>query len=164
MPFQAIDHHNVANFLVAHNALLNIIDYSGRERASSQGAVWNVGGLAPLNGSAHGEQNRHFQRGTNARVFTASFSRRRVGSHHDIERYRGRIATALDIDCARKVLDFNQPTTIPQQPSGSRSPKGRGNAKAAWAGYRWEIDKENEDEKGRAARRNETHIRPAAFK
>jgi hypothetical protein len=76
-------------------------------RQASNGTVWTVGGLAPsITGVDDGFG--HFLRpGTNARVHMTPLCKTSVKEQDEREKYHGRVATALGIDRARRILDFN---------------------------------------------------------
>ncbi|PNY25487.1 Meiosis-specific APC/C activator protein AMA1 [Tolypocladium capitatum] len=114
------------------------------ERQASHSTVWTVGGLA-VSGTAVDDGHGHLlRRGTNARLFTMSSLVARPSAQDDLESYHGRVASALEIDRVRKILDFNLHLPIPpcvsmQSSRGPATPK-----KATWNGNEWpDIEKRN---------------------
>ena len=87
---------------------------TGDGRQVSQGAVWAVGGLAPVPGTTDDGHGHLVRSGTTARVFSTSFSISKPNVEEDLEKYQGRVASALDIDRVRKVLDFDGHATFPR--------------------------------------------------
>ncbi|KAG5295050.1 WD domain-containing protein [Histoplasma ohiense] len=83
----------------------------GSHRQISAGAVWNVGGTAAATGSApigvHDGHGGLISTGTNAPMYIANFLNRDTHAQH-LKRHESRLATALDIDQATKVLNFGR--------------------------------------------------------
>ncbi|TLS23700.1 uncharacterized protein PpBr36_06117 [Pyricularia pennisetigena] len=88
-------------------------------RQVSQGSVWTVSGIAPDSPTgaaslAIDDGRGHLaQSGTTARLFTTTFSTIRPKPEEELEKHEGRLAAALEIDRALRVLDFeplNRPT------------------------------------------------------
>ncbi|KAI1496520.1 WD40-repeat-containing domain protein [Biscogniauxia marginata] len=119
-----------------------VLDLHSLERRVSNGAVWSVGGLAPgdgVSGSAvDGGGGRLVSSGTNARLYTTSFSNSRPKSEEEQEKHEGRLALALKIDRVQRVLDFDGFSTFPRCRS-----KGRPllkTSKTTWTGTEWSND------------------------
>ena len=107
-------------------------------RGASHGAVWNVGGSATTDGvqSVSDGRGGNITSGTNAPMFrSAFFDNQRNDVDDDLNMYGRRLATAIDVDQASRVLaqDAVQPGTCPSGPCmhpsrscthscGSRSP------------------------------------------
>lgn len=98
---------------------LNGLDFSfsgpiSQRRYGSVGSVWNVGGLAPVPpGPILGIDNGHGGRtgsGTNAPMYTSKFFEKET-LEQDLARHERRLALALAIDQANRVLD------IPKSPN-----------------------------------------------
>lgn len=119
------------------------------QRQVSRGTIWTVGGLAP-SGNPVDDGHGHFVRsGTNAQFYTTPFSRSKTGPQDDTDRYHGRIASALDIDRVRRVLDFDTHATLPS----ARPQKGRHQRKSVktiWDGVEWV----NDDKEGQGSALN----------
>ncbi|KAH7134819.1 WD40-repeat-containing domain protein, partial [Dactylonectria estremocensis] len=94
----------------------------GSMRQISRGAVWSVGGLVPGPSTLVDDGSGHlFRRSVNSRVFSNMFHASKTSIQDDIEKHEGRIATALDIDRVRKILDFDQKLPSPRSiPSGQQ--------------------------------------------
>ena len=104
-------------------------------REPSSGAVWNVGGslksLTARQGPPRGIPNGRGGRvvsGSNAPYFTATFIDENCMEHHDREKQGARLAAALDIDVAARVLKVPErsspisglyPTTTASQSASS---------------------------------------------
>ena len=71
-------------------------------------ALGSVIDAAARSGSATDDGRGHLiRRGTNARLFTMTSLVGRSSAQDDLENYHGRIASALNIDRVRKVLNFH---------------------------------------------------------
>lgn len=95
-----------------------------RDRQVSHGAVWTVGGLATgqaLLNQRHGQIN---QTNSHAAVDSPSSLNSASNLASDIDRYHGRVASALDMDRARKVLEFERRETTEHQKSYKVTWKG----------------------------------------
>ncbi|KAI7924005.1 WD domain-containing protein [Pyricularia oryzae] len=113
-------------------------------RQVSQGSVWTVSGTAPdfPTGAASlaiDDGRGHLaQSGTTARLFTTTFSTIRPKPEDELEKHEGRLAAALDIDRALRVLDFeslNRPTVSRRH---TAAVKGRSlQNKTYWNGSQW---------------------------
>ncbi|KAI0596900.1 WD40-repeat-containing domain protein [Biscogniauxia sp. FL1348] len=119
-----------------------VLDLNSLERQVSNGAVWSVGGLAPTSGSSASAVDdgggRLVSSGTNARLYTSSFSNCRPRSEEEQEKHEGRLALALKIDRVQRVLDFDGYSTFPRCRS-----KGRPllkTSKTTWTGTEWSND------------------------
>ena len=73
-------------------------------RAPSHGSAWAVGGLAPAGGAIDNGRGTLFQSGTSAPLFRSPFPKAR-GKTEEEEKHRGRLAAALEIDLASRVLE-----------------------------------------------------------
>ncbi|KAI0425161.1 WD40-repeat-containing domain protein [Xylaria sp. FL1042] len=112
--------------------------YHPLDRQVSHGAVWSVGGTAPNGVAVDGGRGRLVSSGTNARLYTTSFSNLRPKSEEDQERHEGRLAVALDIDRVRRVLDFDGFSTFPRCKKKNRP--SLQTAKTTWTGSEWAND------------------------
>ena len=106
------------------------------QRQASRGSVWTVGGMAP---SGHPVDDGHghlIRSGTNAHFHTTPFSRSKPNPQEETDRYHGRIASALDIDRVRRILDFDTRATLPRaRPQIGRHQ--RKSVKTIWDGAEW---------------------------
>ncbi len=92
--------------------------------------MWRVGGLAPISGVPNGRGGL-IGSGTNAPLYTTSFS---AGPKTDIEdRHEGRLAEALEIDRASRVLEFREPSAL----KSATISKGNELQKTLWSGTQW---------------------------
>ncbi|OJD23470.1 hypothetical protein ACJ73_05178 [Blastomyces percursus] len=85
----------------------------GNQRQISAGAVWNVGGTAAATGRApvgiDDGRGGLISTGTNAPMYIANFLDKDTHIQH-LKRHEARLATALDVDQAKKVLNFGDPS------------------------------------------------------
>lgn len=107
----------------------------GDGRQVSQGTVWTVGGMAPSPSTIDDGQGHLFRSGTNARVFSTSFSSLRPSAVEELERYQGRVASALSMDIVRKVLDFDGHGTFPR--CAAKKLSSAMSQRTAWTGSEW---------------------------
>lgn len=116
-----------------------------RERQASHGTVWTVGGLAPSTPAIDDGHGRLIRSGTNARFYTGRFPPAQDSSQEEFEKHQGRLATALNIDQASRVLGFDHgapPCAVRQQKRRrffSSSPE-----KTTWNGTEWQNHKLSE--------------------
>ena len=89
----------------------------------SAGAVWTVGGLAPISSGVSNGRGGLVGSGTNAPLYTTSFATSRPTEDEESEFHEYRIATALDLDRTQRVLEFSG--TFPQVPRNSITGKRR---------------------------------------
>ncbi|KAI1361390.1 WD40 repeat-like protein [Xylaria arbuscula] len=108
------------------------------DRQVSHGAVWSVGGTAPNGVAIDGGRGRLVSSGTNARLYTTSFSNLRPKSEEDQERHEGRLAVALNIDRVRRVLDFDGFSTFPRHKKQNRPALQP--TQTIWTGSEWAND------------------------
>ncbi|KAI0531686.1 WD40-repeat-containing domain protein [Xylaria digitata] len=108
------------------------------DRQVSHGAVWSVGGTAPNGVAVDGGRGRLVSSGTNARLYTTSFSNLKPKSEEDQEKHEGRLALALKIDRVQRVLDFDGFSTFPRYKKKTRPPLQ--STKTTWTGTEWAND------------------------
>lgn len=123
-------------------ATLGAFSRNQGERQVSGGAVWTVGGLAPAGNPIDDGHGHLLRSGTHARVFSTSFSTTKPDPADDLDKYQGRIASALDIDRVRKVLEFDQRATLPRSMPLYRA-QAQASIKTMWTGSGWANGKEN---------------------
>lgn len=85
-------------------------DSDGPVRQVSHGTIWGVGGVAPgtTGGSAIDNGRGQLVRtGTNARLFRTTFPSAKPKAEEELEKHGARIATALGLDRAQRVLGTN---------------------------------------------------------
>lgn len=115
-----------------------VLGVNDTDRQVSNGAVWSVGGLAPGGGGVDDGRGRRVSSGTNARLYTTSFSNARPKSEEEQEKHEGRLALALKIDRVQRILDFDGYSTFPRYKHRSR-PLLR-ETKTSWTGSEWSCD------------------------
>ena len=119
------------------NPTLNPLNTQNRQ--VSTGAVWNVGGSAattptgPMNGIPDGRGGL-LGSGTNAPMYTSRFFESNTPDQ-DRGRLEGRLAAALDIDQANRVLNHSQ---SPNRGGGSSSVAGSSPSRSTPQAYRTE--------------------------
>ncbi|CZR52594.1 related to meiosis-specific APC/C activator protein AMA1 [Phialocephala subalpina] len=106
------------------------------ERQVSIGTVWRVGGLAPVNGVEDG-QGRMLASGTNAPLYTTSFSTRPKTQEEEKDRHDSRLAEALELDRVGRVLDFREHAASPTKSVDGNSFSKDQTSKAVWDGVEW---------------------------
>jgi hypothetical protein len=117
------------------------------QRQPSAGAVWNVGGsvaattvTVPITAVSDGRGGMRGS-GTNAPIFTSDFFRKET-EDHGLERFERRLAAALEIDQASRVLNLSPTIEKDKQDSfilaGSRSAR---NDLTVWRHGRWVNDR-----------------------
>ncbi|KAL8346536.1 hypothetical protein RB598_000438 [Gaeumannomyces tritici] len=110
-------------------------------RANS-GSVWAVGGVAPDINSvsiAVGDGRGNFAlRGTNTRFFSCDFLGPDLKPDEEAEQHQGRLAAALEIDRALRILDFDF-TGSPHKASRKKAPRWdrMSPRKTFWNGAQW---------------------------
>jgi meiosis-specific APC/C activator protein AMA1 len=108
----------------------NSID--GIEQHSDPNGPWTTGlGRAAVN-NGRGQLVRS---GTNARLFRTTFPTARPRSEEELEKHKDRLAAALGIDMAQRVLDVTSPNTHHSPPSTKP-----GYVRTKWNGTEWVND------------------------
>ncbi|KAH8647235.1 WD40-repeat-containing domain protein [Xylariales sp. PMI_506] len=110
-----------------------------RNREVSAGAVWSIGGTAPGGASVDGGRGHYLGSGTNAPLYTASFSKARPKSDEEQEKHEGRLAVALELDRVQRMLDYGVHSTFPRyQGRKKRSILATSTStKTTWSGTEW---------------------------
>lgn len=110
------------------------------ERQPSYGTIWSVGGAASSTGAVDDGHGRFFHRGTNARLFPASYARRASRSEDDEGTHESRLARALDIDRARRIIETDITSTPGHLPAIAATFRGHSSSKGMtiWNGVEWE--------------------------
>ncbi|RSL54439.1 hypothetical protein CEP54_009881 [Fusarium duplospermum] len=101
-----------------------------------ESVVNRVGGLVPSAIAVDDGQGHLLQRGTNARIFPTPYQGSLINTSVEKEKHEGRVASALNLDRIRKVLDFCQSRPIPRNPILGRTldlEEGR----TIWDGCKW---------------------------
>ena len=108
------------------------------ERQISYGSTWSVGGLAPMGSTVNNGHGGLVQSGTNVPVYTTTYPTWTATKSQDIQKHRDRLASALDIDRANRVLGIcNKPISTPGYSSRPMRRKSFGQ-RTRWIGHRWE--------------------------
>ncbi|KFY24720.1 hypothetical protein V491_02045 [Pseudogymnoascus sp. VKM F-3775] len=110
---------------------------SNGERQISLGSVWAVGGLAPLSVGISDGRGGLTGSGTNAPLYTTSFSSAVSKEEEDRERHEGRLAKALDLDRAQRIHDFVDHSISPPREDPQRGGHSEIGTKTTWKGTEW---------------------------
>ncbi|KAF2017029.1 hypothetical protein BU24DRAFT_142262 [Aaosphaeria arxii CBS 175.79] len=109
-------------------------------RQVSAGSVWNVGGSSVVTDTVAGVyagRAGYLGAGTNAPLYTSSFLNS-SDPDAELEAYEGRIALALDVDMAARILGHS---TTADDTGGTNSPKSgvvqQGSTKHVWKDNEW---------------------------
>ena len=79
--------------------------------------------------------------GTNAPLYTASFSVARPKAQEDLENHEGRLAEALELDRNARVLEFRDPCfSPPKPPTIGRTKCSELDSRTVWDGTEWVMD------------------------
>ena len=117
----------------------------------SDGTVWHIGGSAaaiegPLAGISNGRGGL-LSSGSNARMYVSRFLEE-ISPDQELEKHEGRLALALDVDMAGRILDFgspmdtdgdSSPNSLRDWSSGSVIGRYRNveNSRTIWQDNRW---------------------------
>lgn len=108
------------------------------DRQVSVGTVWTVGGLAPFSAGVPDGRGGLLGSGTNAPLYTTSFTAAKPKAKEDMELHESRIAQALDIDRVGRILEFRgRPPSRPSQSNRDQSPNPKFEQKTTWQGTEW---------------------------
>ncbi|OBT58554.1 hypothetical protein VE04_02233 [Pseudogymnoascus sp. 24MN13] len=110
---------------------------SNGERQISLGSVWAVGGLAPLSVGVSDGRGGLTGSGTNAPLYTTSFSSATSKEEEDREKHEGRLAKALDLDRAQRIHDFVDHSISPPRADPQRRGYSEIGTKTTWRGTEW---------------------------
>ncbi|KAK8024699.1 wd domain-containing protein [Apiospora arundinis] len=100
--------------------------------------MWSVGGTAPTGGSAVDTgQGLLLESGTNAPLYRAPFASGRPRSSDENESHEGRLAHALDINRAQRVLAFDSFSTFPRCKKKSPGQHFIPKLTTTWTGTEW---------------------------
>jgi hypothetical protein len=121
--------HFTPSFVHGHDAspgLAEVNNSPETPRQISVGAVWNVGGSNVAQGGprlgVHDGHGRLLASGTNGPMHTAHFLDK-VSSNHDVQQHEDRLALALDIDQASRVLGPNSRPPPVKSASSDSTPR-----------------------------------------
>ena len=102
----------------------------------SLGSAWTVGGLAPLSIGVLNGRGGLIGSGTNAPLYTTSFSSTAPNAEEDRDKHEGRLAKALDIDRVQRVLDFFD-SMPPERIFIGKHKYAENSSKTVWSGTEW---------------------------
>ncbi|PQE17395.1 meiosis-specific apc c activator ama1 protein [Rutstroemia sp. NJR-2017a BVV2] len=104
----------------------------------SVGTVWAVGGVAPASAGISNGRGGLMGSGTNAPLYTTSFSASRPKAQDDSEKHEDRLAQALEIDRIQRVFEFRHPAVSPPaSPTNGKGKKQKLHPKTQWNGTEW---------------------------
>jgi len=116
-------------------SVLEPVDQNGTEgmgRQVSYGSVWSVGGVAPGGTAVDNGRGQLIQSGTNARLFRTCFATIKPKPEEEMSKHEDRLAAALGLDRAHKVLDVN--TLLYQSDDPQKRPRS---VLTQWNGIQW---------------------------
>ena len=94
--------------------------------------------MAPVSAGISDGRGGMLGSGTNAPLYTTSFSASRPKAQEDFEKHEDRLAQALDIDRTQRVFEFRDPlATPPATPFDSRFKRHIFDTKTTWNGTEW---------------------------
>ena len=103
----------------------------------SVGTVWRVGGVAPVGAGVSNGRGGLIGSGTNAPLYTTSFSATRPKAQQQLEKHEGRLAEALNLDRVSRVLEFRDLSSSPPKPLTPKGKLAELESKTAWNGTEW---------------------------
>lgn len=107
----------------------------------SLGSVWSVGGVAPsLSVGVPNGRGGLIGSGTNAPLYTTSFSNAIPKSQEEREKHEGRLAQALEFDRAQRVFDYTDSSIKPRHVSSKQRKHSEIDSKTTWNGTEWVLD------------------------
>lgn len=102
----------------------------------SLGSAWTVGGLAPLSIGVSNGRGGLISSGTNAPLYTTSFSSAAPKAEEDQDKHEGRLAMALELDRVQRVFDFSD-SMLPRRAFTGKRKYADVNSKTIWSGTEW---------------------------
>ena len=105
--------------------------------------MWRVGGLAPAIFGVPNGRGGLLGSGTNAPLYTTSFSAARPRAEEELENHENRLAEALDLDRVSRILEFRDFSTSPRKPLTSKERQAELESKTTWTGTEWAIGNAN---------------------
>lgn len=103
----------------------------------SVGTIWRVGGLAPPSLGVPNGRGGRLGSGTNAPLYTTSFSASRPKAQEESENHENRVAHALELDRVSRVLEFRDFSTSPQNHLTLKERQTELESKTTWTGTEW---------------------------
>jgi meiosis-specific APC/C activator protein AMA1 len=105
----------------------------------SLGSAWTVGGLAPLSIGVPNGRGGLIGSGTNAPLYTTSFSSAAPKADEDRDKHEGRLAKALELDRVQRVFDFSNSMTLGPAFTGKHK-YAEVSSKTIWSGTEWVME------------------------
>ncbi len=108
------------------------------ERQPSHGTVWSVGGPAIHPESAENDDHSWFLRGGQPAATSNNNQPTPVGGEEEEEGHNNRLARALDIDQARRILETDLPDSVLTPLTDMHRRNAIHCGESAWNGFEWE--------------------------
>jgi meiosis-specific APC/C activator protein AMA1 len=106
----------------------------------SLGSAWTVGGLAPLSIGVSNGRGGLIGSGTNAPLYTTSFSSAAPKVEEDRDKHEGRLAKALELDRIRRVFDFADISISPERVFTGKRKHAESESMTVWSGTEWVME------------------------
>ena len=107
----------------------------------SIGTVWTVGGLAPFSTGVPDGRGGYLGSGTNAPLYTTSFTSAKPRAKEETEQHESRLAQALDLDRVGRILEFRDaPYIRPHLPTTNSCQNSKPELKTSWEGTEWVLN------------------------
>lgn len=106
----------------------------------SLGSAWTVGGLAPLSIGVSNGRGGLIGSGTNAPLYTTSFSSAAPKAEEDQDKHEGRLSKALELDRIQRVFDFADTSISPGRVSTGKRIYADSESKTVWSGTEWVME------------------------
>jgi meiosis-specific APC/C activator protein AMA1 len=103
----------------------------------SVGTIWRVGGLAPPSLGVSNGRGGLMGSGTNAPLYTTSFSAARPRAQEESENHENRLAHALELDRVSRVLEFRDFSTSLKKHLTLKERQIELDSKTTWTGTEW---------------------------
>jgi meiosis-specific APC/C activator protein AMA1 len=103
----------------------------------SVGTIWRVGGLAPPSLGVSNGRGGLLGSGTNAPLYTTSFSAARPKAQEETENHENRLAHALELDRVSRVLEFRAFSALPPKQLTLKERQTEIGSKTTWTGTGW---------------------------
>lgn len=116
---------------------------SSGERQASIGTVWAVGGVPPVDIGVPNGRGRRISSGTNAPLYSSSFSNAATNPEDEYERHEERLALALDLDRAQRILQLAHPGFSSGFACRQRDQYVQSDARTTWGGSEWISEAQN---------------------
>lgn len=101
------------------------------------GTVWTVGGVAPPSSGVPDGRGGLLGSGTNAPLYTASFTAIKPNSREEVETHEARLATALNLDRVSRIIEFRGTSAVPRPFLAARHQDIEPEFRTAWRGTEW---------------------------